>query len=467
MLRLCWLIVVQTTVSGLSTTPPDITSLQDQHKLRTPSSLMTALAKDCEFLGIEKIDVYGDFNSTKDESYLRSFEAEVAGSLGKEDAVFMPSGVMAQSIALLIHNSGDTIEGRVSAASNRCESGRGRFACHHSSHLLLHEDEGFRHLLFMEPLIISTKRRSNGEKGDGDDNGNDEIGIPPLTFSDVKLSLDGGEGRDTTGLSTLILELPHRELGGKLTPWDDVQKIKMLCAERGIKFHCDGARLFEASAGYGLTLSELCDPFDSVYVSFYKGLGGISGAMLVGDAPFCAEARLWLRRFGGNLYTLLPYAISGWAGYRRHITADIVTRQEQPPKEQQTQKHQHRMTFVDKRDKMRRIVSALSCPTEPVCQVLSFDPSLPQTNMVHGYIRSSVGECLDARDAVERDERIRVFNRVRDVDENDAAFQLGYRSKFEYAIGDYNGAIDDSTYLRGWNKFASILLESEKSAQRA
>lgn len=171
-----------------------------------------------------------------------------------------------------------------------------------------------------------------------------------------------------------------------------------------------------------------------------------------------------MRRFGGNLYTLLPYAISGWAGYRRHITTDTVT-QEQPPKEQQA-RHQHRMTFMAKRDKMRRVVLALSCPTEPVYQVLSFDPSVPQTNMVHGYIRSSVGECLNARDAVERDERIRVFNKVRDIDENDAAFQLGYRSKFEYAIGDYNGAIDDNTYLHGWNKFASILLESEISSQR-
>jgi len=436
--RLCLLIaaIQPTTISSLSTTttPPNIVvSLQDPHPPQTPSTLMKTLANDCNFLGIETIDVYGDYDSTVGTSYLRTFEAEVAGSLGKEDAVFMPSGVMAQSIALLIHHNSEVVEGR-------------RFACHHSSHLLLHEEEGFRHLLSMEPLVISTKSDTTDEE----DNDDDEIGVSPLTYSDVKrafISKGGGEeGRNTTGLSTFILELPHRELGGKLTPWEDVQKMKTLCGKRGVKFHCDGARLFEASAGYGLPLTELCDPFDSVYISFYKGLGGIAGAMLVGDAKFCAEARLWLRRFGGNLYTLLPYAIGGWAGYRQCITKD--------------DDHHPPMTFVNRRDKMRRVVSTLSCRTEPVCQVVSFDPNLPQTNMVHGYIRASVEECFEARDVVEREEGIRVFNRVREIEKDDAAYRLGYRSKFEYSIGDYNGSIDDSTYLRGWNEFASILLKS-------
>merc|ERR1719276_761218 len=96
-----------------------------------------------------------------------------------------------------------------------------------------------------------------------------------------------------TGLSTLIIELPHRELGGRLTPWEDVISIGELCKKNGVKYHCDGARIFEASAGYGKSLSELADPFDSFYISFYKGLGSISGAMLMGNKEFCDEARVW------------------------------------------------------------------------------------------------------------------------------------------------------------------------------
>lgn len=54
-------------------------------------------------------------------------------------------------------------------------------------------------------------------------------------------------------------------------------------------------------------LSELAKPFHSIYISFYKGLGAISGAMLLGNREFCEEARVWLTRFGGNLYTKMPY----------------------------------------------------------------------------------------------------------------------------------------------------------------
>jgi threonine aldolase len=53
------------------------------------------------------------------------------------------------------------------------------------------------------------------------------------------------------------LELPHQEFGGKSTPWDDVLSIGELCNKEGIKFHSDGARIFEASAGYGKGLDEL------------------------------------------------------------------------------------------------------------------------------------------------------------------------------------------------------------------
>ena len=67
-----------------------------------------------------------------------------------------------------------------------------------------------------------------------------------------------------------------------------------------------GARLWEATPAYAPhSRAEICALFDSVYVSAYKGLGGLSGALLVGKASFTAQARVWLRRFGGNLYTLV------------------------------------------------------------------------------------------------------------------------------------------------------------------
>lgn len=80
-------------------------------------------------------------------------------------------------------------------------------------------------------------------------------------------------------------------------------------------------RIWEASGAHSgsHTVADIAGHFDSCYVSFYKGVGGMTGAMLLGGTEFCEEARVWLRRFGGNLYTLAPYAVSCWAGFRRKV----------------------------------------------------------------------------------------------------------------------------------------------------
>jgi threonine aldolase len=72
----------------------------------------------------------------------------------------------------------------------------------------------------------------------------------------------------------------------------------------------DGARLWEAQPFYDRPHAEIAALFDSVYVSFYKGLGGMAGAALAGDAALVAEARVWQRRHGGNLVTLHPFVVA-------------------------------------------------------------------------------------------------------------------------------------------------------------
>lgn len=375
---------------------------------RAPASVLASLAHECETLGITSFDVYGDFASDKETSYLRKFEAEMAQEFGKEDAVFMPSGVMAQSIALLIH-------------SGSVPNKKRRFACHESSHLLLHEQEAYQHLLHMDPVVIKSKV--------------DGFRRRPLSMEDVENALAQQHCDETF---TLILELPHRELGGKCTPWQDILRMREYCDSHDMKLHCDGARVFEATVGYDKTLMEIAEPFDSVYISFYKGLAGLSGAMLLGSSSFCAEARLWLRRFGGNLYTLIPYAVSGWTGYRKHWVDDT------------------NMTFRGKRDKLLRIIEALSSE-DRIRSCVSFDPELPNVNMIHGYLFFSKQECMDAVDIVEKQCGIRVLSRIRDVEESDPAYREGYRSNFEWTMGEANGVIDDEVFLRGWKEFAAAL----------
>lgn len=165
----------------------------------------------------------------------------------------------------------------------------------------------------------------------------------------------------------------------------------------------------------------------------------MSGAMLLGDQAFCLEARKWLRRFGGSLFTLLPYAVSGWAGYKKHVKG--VDRE---------------LTFQEKQKKVIRLVTHLS-EMEDVSRILDFDPPVPEVNLVHGLLRVSAKDCLEASINVEKESGICVLSRVRDIDETEPAYQLGYKSKFELTIGDSNGLLDDSIFFRGWRSLAKEL----------
>ena len=209
------------------------------------------------------VDYYGSGQLVTD------FEKKVAALLGKEAAVFMPSGKMASLIALRIwaeraHN--DDI------------------GMHRTAHLELHEELAYRKL--------------HGLRGHF-------LGAP----DDVITALD--LQRCDQPLSSLVIELPMREIGGKLPPWDDLFKLREIATSRGIRLHLDGARLWEALATYeGKSYADIAALFDSVYVSFYKGIGGIAGAMLLGDRALIDDARIWLTRHGGTIYQQYPVVAS-------------------------------------------------------------------------------------------------------------------------------------------------------------
>lgn len=420
---------------------PSESSLQTYHPPLTPAEAMRELAAACERLGVTEWDVYGDFNANANgDSFLRRFEAELADELGKQDAVFMPSGVMAQSIALLIHDRNT----RAVAQSSKDNTGHGMFACHPTSHLLLHEQHAYAELLHMKALVV----RSHGPGPTG-------MSLPPMTYEDVKRTLDSpasSTGTTNDVVSTLILELPHREIGGKLTFWEDVEKIRDYCQNHNVRFHCDGARLFEAATGLNKTMQEVAAPFDSVYISFYKGLGGMSGAALLGSTDFCNEARVWLRRFGGNLYTLLPYVVSSMAGYRRYWKMDGRSADDDDGRSV--------LSFAEKKQKLTDVIAALRRDVT-VNDIVCFDPAMPETNMIHGYLLASKDECEKSLEQAAATCGIRVLHRIREVSRNDnGAFSLGYRTRFEWTMGEANGRIPIETFLTGWRNFAESLLAS-------
>lgn len=197
------------------------------------------------------------------------------------------------------------------------------------------------------------------------------------------------------------------------------------------------------------SVKETAQPFSSIYISFYKGLGAISGAMLLGDAEFCDEARIWLRRFGGNLYSVLPYAVSSWDGFRSYCLTDDVNSLVCDPG-----------VFENRRLKLARILDLLKADAK-ITSIVQFDPDVPGTNMVHGYLKMSYEDCMAALEKVETSTGIRVLSRVRRCGpRGNGSNTKNFGCRFEWTMGDMNTRIDDAYFVVGWKEFAQELTDS-------
>ncbi|MFI8392548.1 threonine aldolase family protein [Streptomyces sp. NPDC085540] len=215
-------------------------------------------------------DVYGD-------GVVTALERKVAELLGTEDAAFFPSGTMAQQIAL------------------RCWAGRTGnpvVALHPMSHPERWEGDALSVVSGLRAAHPTTEAR-------------------PPSAADVEAL------REPFG--TLMVELPLREAGFLLPTWEELEALIEAARERDAVVHFDGARLWESTVHFGRTLPEIAGLADSVYVSFYKSLGGLSGAALAGPREFVEETRVWRHRYGGQIFRQFPQALSALAGLEREL----------------------------------------------------------------------------------------------------------------------------------------------------
>lgn len=231
---------------------------------RRPQAVLTQLAKMVD-PDAEK-DTYGEGRLVED------LEARVGEILGKPAAVFMPSGTMAQQIALRVW----------------CDrAGARTVAFHPTSHLQLHEEMAYDRLHGLTARLV------------GDPN--DLIGLADLEDLHERIAV-------------LLLELPQREIGGRLPEWDQLVAQTAWAREHDVRLHLDGARLWECAPYYERTYAEIAGLFDTIYVSFYKGLAGIAGCCLAGPADVIDEARVWQARHGGVLFGMFPYLLAAQHG---------------------------------------------------------------------------------------------------------------------------------------------------------
>jgi threonine aldolase len=204
-------------------------------------------------------------------------ERRVAELLGKEAAAWMPSGTMAQQIALRIHAE---------------RTGRSVVAFHPQCHLEAHEEGAYHVLHGLRATLLGGRERL-------------------IETKDVE------ELREP--IAALLLELPQRDLGGQLPRWDDLVSTCEEARGRGAALHLDGARLWQCEPFYGRPLAEIAALFDTVYVSFYKDLGAPAGCALAGPEDVIQETRVWQIRHGGRLFRAYPYLLAAELGLDEHL----------------------------------------------------------------------------------------------------------------------------------------------------
>jgi threonine aldolase len=201
-------------------------------------------------------DVFGD------DPTVKRLEARVAELIGKEAALFVPSGTQSNLIALMTH----------------CERGD-EYIAGQQAHCYRWEAGGAAVLGSIQPQPL------------------DNAADGTIALADIEAAI---KPDDPHFARTRLLALENT-IGGKVLPTAYVQAATALAKKHGLACHLDGARLLNAAVAQGLPPAQLAQPFDTVSVCLSKGLGAPVGSVLVGPKALIARARRWRKMLGGGM----------------------------------------------------------------------------------------------------------------------------------------------------------------------
>ena len=188
----------------------------------------------------------------------------VAELLGKEAAIFLPSGTMCNEIAILVHcNHGDEI------------------IADQTAHII--NAEGGGPAAFAGAML----RSLDGARG--------------IYSADQVEAAVRDDGRYSPNSRLVVVEQTSNFGGGTIWPLATIEAVGEVARRHDLAYHMDGARLFNAVVGSGVTALDYAAPFDSLWVDLSKGLGCPVGAVLAGSKSFIDKAWRWKQRMGGAL----------------------------------------------------------------------------------------------------------------------------------------------------------------------
>jgi len=230
---------------------------------------------------------------------VEELENQMAQLLGKERAVFLPTGTLANHLAV-----------RIQAGS------RSRIIVQKESHI--YNDSGDCAQL-LSNLNLLPLAPAGGT----------------FTLEDVQASIRRADGgRVTTGVGVIAIESPIRRLLGKLFDYEEMKRICAFAKDEGIATHLDGARLFMASGYTGISPAEYASHFDTVYVSMWKYFNAPSGAILAGPKALLDDLYHPRRMFGGGLpyaWPLAAAALHSIGGFEERFAAGVAAGREFKP----------------------------------------------------------------------------------------------------------------------------------------
>ena len=204
-------------------------------------------------------DVYGE------DATVNQLQEKAAEMLGKEAALFVPSGTMGNLISVLSH------------------CGRGdEVILGNKAHIFLYEAGGISAL-----GGVHSRQLPNQDGG-------------KLLIEDIAAGIRHGDMHEP--ITRLIaLENTHNRCGGSVLPLDYTNEVGEFAKERGIALHLDGARIFNAAAALSATAKELAAPFDSVTFCLSKGLSAPVGSVICGSQEFIRKAHRMRKQLGGGM----------------------------------------------------------------------------------------------------------------------------------------------------------------------
>ncbi len=209
-----------------------------------------------------KVDRYGSGGAVEE------LEKKFQAITGKEKAIYMPSGTMANQFAIAMLSGENT-----------------KVFVQDTSHVYRDEADAAQSI-FNKRLMPLAKNQTF------------------FTVEELKKAIENLDSEEVfkSGLGCVSIENPVRRTDGKMVPIEEIKKISEYCRSKNIKLHLDGARIYMASAWSGISIKEYSNYFDTVYISLYKYLGASGGAILCGDKSLIEKMPHMIKIHGGNMF---------------------------------------------------------------------------------------------------------------------------------------------------------------------